>query len=124
MPEQRSEQESAQQKIDQLIAGLGDWRGECLAEVRGLFNAGLAGKAWWAIALNEHDTLDATAFRALFERPQSSPCARGIAHRPTPVPLRSQWRRPDTRQVLGLLAGSPLATCSRGRPPRWRPACR
>ncbi len=117
MPEPQSEQESAQLNMDKLIAGLGDWRGERLAEVRdlihdalpgvretwkwmgspvweqdgivavgnahkakvkltfpqgalladpdGLFNAGLAGKAWRAIDLHEQDTLDPTAFRAL-----------------------------------------------------------
>ncbi len=41
MPEQQSEQESAQRKIDKLIAGLGDWRGERLAEVRDLIHDAL-----------------------------------------------------------------------------------
>lgn len=41
MPEQQSEQESAQRKIDRLIAGLKDWRGERLAEVRDLVHDAL-----------------------------------------------------------------------------------
>lgn len=116
---QQLQQDSATQKIDELIASLDDWRGERLAEVRllihdalpevvetwkwmgspvweqagiiavgnahkakvkltfpqgaqladpdGLFNAGLGGKAWRAIDLLEHDTLDPTAFQALVE---------------------------------------------------------
>lgn len=37
------EQESAQRKIDELIAGLGDWRGKRLAEVRELIHDALPG---------------------------------------------------------------------------------
>jgi hypothetical protein len=37
------EQESAQRKIDELIEGLGDWRGKRLAEVRGLIHDALPG---------------------------------------------------------------------------------
>lgn len=117
MADKQAPQEPAQQKIDDLIAGLNDWRGERLAEVRalihdalprvletwkwmgspvweqdgivlvgnahkskvkltfprgaqladpdGLFNAGLAGRAWRAIDLHKPDTLDPIAFRAL-----------------------------------------------------------
>ncbi len=43
MPEQQPRPESAQQKIDDLIEGLGDWRGERLAEVRGLIRGALPG---------------------------------------------------------------------------------
>jgi len=38
MIEQQSDQESAQRKLDELIAGLGDWRGERLYEVRKLIH--------------------------------------------------------------------------------------
>jgi hypothetical protein len=38
-----SEQAAAQRKIDELIAGLGDWRGERLAEVCGLIHDALPG---------------------------------------------------------------------------------
>lgn len=41
MIEQQSDQESAQRKIDELIAGLGDWRGERLYEVRKLIHDAL-----------------------------------------------------------------------------------
>ncbi len=37
------EQESAQRKIDELIAGLGDWRGNRLAKVRELIHDALPG---------------------------------------------------------------------------------
>lgn len=43
IPEQQSRPESAQQQIDDLIAGLDDWRGERLAEVRGLIHGALPG---------------------------------------------------------------------------------
>jgi len=43
MVEQQPQQESAQRKIDDLIAGLGDWRGERLAEVRTLIHDALPG---------------------------------------------------------------------------------
>lgn len=116
---QQLQQDSARQKIDELIANLGDWRGERPAEVRqlvhdalpevvetwkwmgspvwehagiiavgnahkakvkltfphgaqladpdGLFNAGLGGKAWRAMDLQEHDRLDPAAFRGLVQ---------------------------------------------------------
>jgi len=41
MVEQQPQQESAQRKIDDLIAGPGDWRGERLAEVRTLIHDAL-----------------------------------------------------------------------------------
>lgn len=43
MREQQSDRESAQQKIDALVDGLGDWRGERLGEVRGLIHDALPG---------------------------------------------------------------------------------
>jgi hypothetical protein len=43
MRKQQSDHESAQRKIDELIAGLGDWRGERLAEIRKLIHDALPG---------------------------------------------------------------------------------
>ncbi len=140
---QESAQESAQRNIDKLISGLGDWRGELLAEVRdlihdvlpgvretwkwmgspvweqdgivavgnahkakvkltfprgalladpdGLFNAGLGGKAWRAIDLHEHDTLDPAAFRALVREA----AALNGDGAPGQVAGRSSGRAPD-----------------------------
>jgi hypothetical protein len=39
----QQEQQSAPMKIDELIAGLGDWRGERLAEIRQAIHAALPG---------------------------------------------------------------------------------
>lgn len=43
MVEAQAGQDSAQRKIDELIAGLGDWRGERLSEVRQLIHDALPG---------------------------------------------------------------------------------
>jgi hypothetical protein len=60
------------ERIDQLIAGLTDWRGKTLASVRKsvleadkLFNAGLGGNAWRAIDFFEGDKINERALKNL-----------------------------------------------------------
>ena len=57
---------AAAKRIDKKIAGLGDWRGERLADIRRkLFNAGLEGTTWRAIDFREGDKIDRRALKAL-----------------------------------------------------------
>ncbi len=67
------------ERIDQLVAGLTDWRGKTLASIRKLtfahgarlpdpdklFNASLEGNVWRAIDLFEGDKINARALKNL-----------------------------------------------------------